>query len=237
MAAAALTLLGCASEPPKAIAVKGQVHPANASEEAVADLLELVRDTKPQRFKAERGAGVEQVLARWAQSARRQLVWGAGESQTTTGEIDESDLRAALLALSQQYRFERARVVVELPNRRELVAKAPHVNLDGCIEAPVGSIVLGKHCAASSNWELLPGETLMSAMKRWSASAGLTLRWAVKTDWPVLAKERRVYRGGLIEALQALASDLDPEGVHLKYQVKTLSGELTIELVSIEDKK
>jgi hypothetical protein len=239
MIAAAVTALmvGCSSPPPKAPPVKGEVHPANASEEAVADLLELVKDAKPRRFRAERGASLEQVLSGWAKTDSRKWMWMAGESPTTTGEIDESDLRAALLALSQQFRSDRARVVVDLPNRRELVAKAPEVYPDGCIDAPVGSIVLGKHCSTSSVWELLPGETLMSAMQRWSTTAGLTPKWALQTDWPVVAKERRVYRGGLIEALQALAIDLDREGVHLKFQVRTLSGELTFELVPIEEKK
>jgi hypothetical protein len=224
-----MVLGGCSSPPPKPNAPKGEEVKANVSDDAVSDLLEIVKASRPHRYRAERAASVHDVLERWARVSKLKVDWQGGaaqeaEKQSTTGEIDELDVRAALSALAQQFRGQPARFVVEFGVSRTLVVSVVDREAGGCIEVRPGATALGTYCLKPEvvvpTYVLQIGrETLRTAMQRWASQAGVVLRWQVLRDWPLTLESQKGYAGDLTSALKALVADLSAEGVHLGYAV------------------
>jgi hypothetical protein len=219
----------------------GAATPANVDSQAVSELLQLARAGMPRHYSANRGAQVQQVLQDWAHTAGLRLNWKVDRQKDvnaqlqasgvllTTGVVDEFDIRAAVIALAQQFRGEEAHFIVEFANPLSITA-TDIKERSTCPEVPAGAIVFGRYCftppPVEVQWYVDPGDALLSAVvERWAKRANLTLNWQSDQDWPVVIKNRKVYEGDLLKALTGATQDLAGQGVALQYAVtdKTLT--------------
>jgi hypothetical protein len=249
-ALAALTAMaGCSSAPPKPADPVGALTPANLDARAVSELLQLARAGMPRHYSANRGADVHQVLQDWAHTAGLRLDWKVDLQKSvkaelqmnaqlhsqakgallTTGVVDEFDIRAAVIALAQQFRGEEAHFIVEFADPFSITA-SDIKERSTCPEVPAGAIVFGRYCftqpPVAVQWYVDPGDAFLSAVvERWAKRANLTLNWQSDQDWPVVIKTRKVYEGDLLKALTSATQDLAGQGVALQYAVtdKTLT--------------
>lgn len=219
-------LLACSSKPPKPDSPQGEIRPANVSAQAVEDLLEIVKASRPTRFRAERGVSVQEVLQHWSQIARLKLEWQVkGEVPLTTGEVDELDIRSAVQTLASQFRSEVATVIVQFPTARTLLASPAVANSDGCVAIPAGAIALGNFCLEKKVPLFVLGaapakESLRQSLQRWANVAGLKLRWLGGRDWPIELEVAKPYPGDLLTSLNLLMKDLAAEGVNLSFVIR-----------------
>ena len=121
------TSLAACSSPPKPPVAEGQVTPANDA----AALNELVRTAVAAqssrslalRYRAERGERLKTVLIRWTQMDRTQLAYRSEFDPVLIGAVDESDLKAAAVALSVLLQHEQSGAVLDFTKPGVLVVK------------------------------------------------------------------------------------------------------------------
>jgi hypothetical protein len=119
-----LLLAACASSPPPPPPQAfGPIVKVNTDEEALSELIRAARAGLPRqtRYTAERGDDVRRILTTWARQARMRLVWKTTTQVSTTGGVDEPDIRAAVLALAVLLKDENNPLVVEFPDKTTIV--------------------------------------------------------------------------------------------------------------------
>lgn len=230
-----LTMAGCSTPVPKPTDPHGMRTPMNANEQALAELLEIARESTPRRYRVDRAVSVRQTMQLWAQTAGLELQWQSKLDLSTSGVVDEFDLRRALMALSQQYRNEQAALVVDLSDPRRIVVRQAHVQGSTCSPLPAGSIALGQHCLPmAKSWLVEPADLWLShTLARWAKVSDLQMHWLSTWDWPIELRTQRAYGGDLHQALGALEQDLLAQGVALGYSLK--AGVLSVQPKQLAD--
>lgn len=233
--ACAVLITGCSTAPPKPPEAKGPWVQANQHASALAELLDIARAATPRRYRAERAVSVRQTLAAWAEEARMELVWESPFDLSTSGLVDEFELRRAVMALAQQFRNENAALIIDLSHPQRIVVKQAQgtqstgVTHQTCTPLPAGAIALGLHCVpVLQAWHIDPADQWLSvALGRWAQQAQLNLVWSSELDWPITLSTTRRYEGDVLSALQALNSDLKAQDIDLLYTLK--AREISIE--------
>ncbi len=119
----AMVLSACASSPPSPPPQAfGPIVKVNTDEEALSELIRAARAGLPRqtRYTAERGDDVHYVLTTWARQARMRLIWKTTSKVTTTGGVNEPDIRAAVLALAVLLKDE-SPLILEFPDKSTIV--------------------------------------------------------------------------------------------------------------------
>ncbi len=119
----AMVLSACASSPPSPPPQAfGPIVKVNTDEEALSELIRAARAGLPRqtRYTAERGDDVHYVLTTWARQARMRLIWKTTAKVTTTGGVNEPDIRAAVLALAVLLKDE-SPLILEFPDKSTIV--------------------------------------------------------------------------------------------------------------------
>lgn len=228
LAASAVLLAGCSTAPPQPPQPNGPVVQANRQAQALAELLDIARAATPRRYRAERAVSVRATLQDWADTAGLELQWKTPLDPSTSGIVDEFDLRRALMAMAQQFRDSQAALIVDLSNPKAIVVTQAQsaASHGSCKPLPAGAIALGQHCLAPLlAWPIDPSDAWLSeSMKRWAQTAGLELVWETEIDWPITLSSPRRYGTDILQALTGLQVDLQSQGVHLHYTLgpKTL---------------
>ena len=231
-ATAVLALAACSSTPPKPDKASGEVIAANTNAEVLAELLQLAKAGMPRHFSANRGVDVRQVMQSWAQTAGLKLNWQSQSKLKTTGGIEEYEIRAAVIALAQQFPGDAASLVVQFPDSNTMLVTDAQTKT-ACPEIPAGSIVVGKYCAvtpvAPARWYVDPSDVWLStSFVRWAKDEGLDLEWGLDADLPITTKTRRAYSGDLLQALNAALKDVAKAGTPLRFAVSVTDKTITV---------
>lgn len=226
----AAALGACSSPPPKPDVASGEIRVANTDAQALAELVEITRAGLSRRFTSPRAADVRQTLQGWAKTSGMTLHWNSAQTLTTTGVIDEPDIRAAVIALAQQFPSDQGGVLVHFPTPKTMLVKdvlSKDSQAHSCPQVPAGAIVIGQYClVAQQNWHVEPDDKFLSqTLERWAVAASLNLNWQSKLDWPITLTGRKSYGGDLLSAIAAVTNDLASQGVDFRYVIagKTLS--------------
>ena len=148
--AACAVLAACSSAGPKPDQPNGEVRKANTQPETLAELIDITRAGMPRRFRAERDTDLQEVLRSWTQTAGMTLQWTSAQRLSTTGGIDEIDIRAALMSLAAQFRSDQAALTLEFITPKVLRVSDVKTSELGCAMVPAGALALGRFCLASA---------------------------------------------------------------------------------------
>lgn len=148
--AACAVLAACSSTGPKPDQPGGEVRKANTQPETLAELIDITRAGMPRRFRAERDTDLQEVLRSWTQTAGMTLQWSSAQRLSTTGGIDEFDIRAALMSLAAQFRSDQAALTLEFITPKVLRVSDVKTSELGCATVPAGALALGRFCVASA---------------------------------------------------------------------------------------
>jgi hypothetical protein len=147
----------CSSTGPKPDAPSGEIRKANTSAETLAELLDITRAGLPRRYRADRDEDVKDVLQTWAKTSGLKLQWNSAQRLSTSGGIDETDIRAAMMSLAAQFRNDQAALIAEFSDPKTLrVSDVKSNESGGCAIVPAGAIAIGRFCIASPAAVTLP---------------------------------------------------------------------------------
>jgi hypothetical protein len=154
--ATALTA-ACSSTGPKPEMPSGEIRKANTTAETLTELLDITRAGMPRRYRADRDEDVKDVLQTWAKTSGLKLQWNSAQRLSTSGGIDEIDIRAAMMSLATQFRNDQAALIAEFsPTKTLRISDVQTNESGGCAIVPAGAIAIGRFCIASPAAQTIP---------------------------------------------------------------------------------